>query len=417
VDVRGEVYKGEERKQKRKQKRKKKKNSFPSFFGMQKLLVFFVLFSLSFAWAKGTFDDDEARQDQERTLERTLRDLQSGNIEKAASRFNSLNVNVPTPRGMTPLIFAIQNSYPLVEVLLKIPGIDVNKPGPDGCTPLHYAWRGSGEQSGQDIFKIHLIRLLLSMPEVDVTVRSQSQHWQCGSSFFQLAILDQTLVNLMLNLPGIANQCILHAVVSMDNINMVQRVLKIPGIDVNMMDSHGFVPLHYAFRSSGWEVISTLLSVPGIDINKSDPAGDHVLDYIVRHRGSSTLFLKLLLAFRPDWTLYHIARATGASMERGKFEFTHILGAYETKPEETSNAIREELGFCKTILLFDDVFFKAISFILSFFPLRSPRVIKWFNPRKRRRPSKEARTNSKERPPRSGKPGHLYPRLSAGHRK
>jgi ankyrin repeat protein len=65
------------------------------------------------------------------------------------------------------------------------------------------------------------------------------------------------------------NQKALYAAVLAGNIDEVERLLAVPGIDVNKPDVYRFTPLIMATETRQLPIVERLLAVPGIDVNKA----------------------------------------------------------------------------------------------------------------------------------------------------
>ncbi len=69
----------------------------------------------------------------------------------------------------------------------------------------------------------------------------------------------------------------------MGNKEIVRRLLKVPGIDVNLKDENGRTALMIATEMREEETVEMLLKVPGIKVNLQDEKGKTALTWTVRY--------------------------------------------------------------------------------------------------------------------------------------
>jgi len=117
--------------------------------------------------------------------------------------------------------------------------------------------------------------------------------WGCTALHFACAQGNVEAVEKLLEIPGINVNCMdkdrwtpLHDACNENSFKVVEKLLAFPGIDVNIMAVDGKTPLHQALLSSDYDftgnsqVISKLLAVSDIDVNIRDADGQTPLHYI-----------------------------------------------------------------------------------------------------------------------------------------
>ena len=70
--------------------------------------------------------------------------------------------------------------------------------------------------------------------------------------------------------PQYFNITALHIASERGNVNAIERLLRAPGVNVNIKDNRGYSPLHLAAMNDQGESIRTLITFPNIDINIED---------------------------------------------------------------------------------------------------------------------------------------------------
>ncbi|XXQ37311.1 Ankyrin repeat domain-containing protein [Plasmodiophora brassicae] len=125
-----------------------------------------------------------------------------------------------------------RDEAPVVELLLRLPGIDVNAPDNFMQAPLHCAATSPGRG--------HLVGLLLMAPGIDVNARDHLQ------------------------------KTALHVAVMYGRDDVVRMLLKAPDVDVNAGDLDQMTPLHWASALGFAPIVRLLLAAPEIDVDARD---------------------------------------------------------------------------------------------------------------------------------------------------
>lgn len=158
------------------------------------------------------------------------------------------HTNKRTRIGRTALTLAAsQDHHATVEEILSLEGVDVNTQDSDGYTPLMAA-----AQNGC----IHVIELLLDRTDVKVNLRGKEG---------QTALL-----------------CCISATLGTHDphrVEVAQRLLSAPGVDVNIPDVYGTTALMKAVRVYPVHFLSKFITQYHVDLWKCDPQGRPILMY------------------------------------------------------------------------------------------------------------------------------------------
>jgi len=170
-----------------------------------------------------------------------------------------VEINALDDNGFTPLLTAIAfTNTEIVKMLLKVPEVDVKK-GDKFCqTPLELAVGILADNYGGTVAaykrEYEIVELLLAMPNIDVNLAMSD-----GETLLYFAIWkEQTeIVKLLLGKDGINVNTItnretpLHLAGLYGKANIVEMLLRTPGVDVNKKNIYGETPLQYILRVSG----------------------------------------------------------------------------------------------------------------------------------------------------------------------
>ncbi|KAF6763641.1 ankyrin repeat-containing domain protein [Ephemerocybe angulata] len=177
----------------------------------------------------------------------------------------------------------------ILKILLASPEIDVNAPCPNGQTPLSFAV-GRGYEG--------VAKFLLAAPGINVnaldarTPSKTARHTQMSTKF------DPNFTHeLYWSLRSDAQsqgQTPLTLAAQDGYEAVVQRLLAMPGIDVNGPDKTGRTPLSFAAENGDEAVVKLLLAAPGIDVNAPDNSGWTPLSFAAC--GGHEAVVKLFLA-------------------------------------------------------------------------------------------------------------------------
>ncbi|KAJ6257759.1 Vegetative incompatibility protein [Drechslerella dactyloides] len=166
-------------------------------------------------------------------------DTQKGDVRKA-------DVNLQCLAGRSPLSYAAEKGNEhVLRLLLSQPNVDVNLPDRKGQSPIHYAAiRGKGS----------IISILIETSGVNIALRDNN-----GQTALSYAVI--------------------HG-----HEGVVRALLDTQQFDVNSQDlSHGLTPLMNALRNEYQSIVELLLDQPGLDIDIADRHGRTPLEHAREH--------------------------------------------------------------------------------------------------------------------------------------
>ncbi|KFY76789.1 hypothetical protein V499_03666 [Pseudogymnoascus sp. VKM F-103] len=179
-------------------------------------------------------------------------------------------------QGLTPLLWAIQESRKTFVKMLLEAGSDPMARTPDGTTALTLAVKLSDLSS---------FRCMLSNPKCDIDARDDngrtSLSW-CATVADRTAI---TMISDLIKLPSVdpnsrdrSGQTVLTRAVRSGNPELVKMLLCLPTVDPDLPSSRGLTPLMLAFKLSldygcsrvFWEISRLLLLTGKVDVDRYD---------------------------------------------------------------------------------------------------------------------------------------------------
>ncbi len=176
----------------------------------------------------------------------------------------NINVNLTGHQGLSPLNYSVRTrARDIFSRLLAFPGVDVNIPENDGDTPLINAVR-------KDC--VFMVRRLLEKDGIDIAHRNQNGHTALDIARRD----DHREIRRLLEIVGNPSARLFN---ELDDHNLAElnRLLSMPGINVNVVDGGGSTPLIFAAMTNYMEGANRLLEVPGIDINHQNVDGQTAL--------------------------------------------------------------------------------------------------------------------------------------------
>ena len=179
-------------------------------------------------------------------------------------------------------------SYLLMKEKLDNPIFNPNEQDSDGKTILHLSAQNAHTET---------VRLLLSDPRIEVNIQDGQG---CSSLFYACQKENnQGLVNLIashknLNWSSPLNYLAFPFACKNGYTLVVQKLIEDKNFDLNVKDSQGETPLHYAVYDGHTETVKLLLSDPRTDINTQNGQGETPLHYAVY--GGHTETVKLVLS-------------------------------------------------------------------------------------------------------------------------
>ena len=264
---------------------------------------------------------------------------------KELSKQPSINMNLQTNEGLTPLLIAARSqSEAQFLFLLSDERVNHNPIDKNNCNLFHYATKIKNTNIIDAIFQIpelisdssdfcnslnkkkktplftsinennlYVLRKLIELPNLDPNIPDNDNFTP-----FQYAIekMNEEIVDLLIHLPKIdinstlncQDLTLLQYFAQKRNLNSMELLLKI-GADVNSINSKGETALHFAIGNKEWiEGINLLLNVEGIKVDIIDKSGRTPLRLAVLNQQINVI--KALLRF-PD---LYIGNALTASI-------------------------------------------------------------------------------------------------------
>ncbi|GHT93241.1 hypothetical protein FACS1894122_08160 [Alphaproteobacteria bacterium] len=196
-----------------------------------------------------------------------------------------LVIAVTSLEAATPLYQAVKNeNAAAVQQLLQEAGTDVNALFWNDEPPLVEAAHNS-----------EIVRLLLAAgAKVDAIGHGKMTALQQAASCGNVESVDALMAAGADVNAGLPNMTPLHFAAYHGHCAVVERLLQVPGIDVNAARNGGFTPLLEAVFNGHSAVVERLLQVPEIDVNAVEQNGQTALAYALR--GGDTATAELLKA-------------------------------------------------------------------------------------------------------------------------
>ncbi len=210
-------------------------------------------------------------------------------VKKLLSK-RGIQVDAQNIFGTTALILAADEGHAEVVKLLLEAGANPNLTGKDGASALMYA--ANGEHAP-------VVFLLLNAKNILVNERNKN-----GMTALRYAVSkgNPLIIELFITSPKLdINQTLssspltpLLTALLLKDLRLLNRILKVPGIDVNKKDVRGSTPLMFAVRRSSPEIVARLLEVPELLINAQDEDLEQTALMIAVAEKKLTMALKLL---------------------------------------------------------------------------------------------------------------------------
>ena len=187
------------------------------------------------------------------------------NAEGAKETIN----NPITAQQLTPLLLAARHGSVEIAQLILESGADVNKADRELKTPLH--WAASAKDS-----KPELVKLLLSQPSIKPALVDSKKRTvlhvaaATGSTEIIAALLqNETVLKECLNARDKSGYTPLAITIRYDREEAEKLLLDCQGIDVNIADRKGRIPLHLACVKSKKATVERLIAKKS-DVKKPD---------------------------------------------------------------------------------------------------------------------------------------------------
>ncbi|OBT77638.1 hypothetical protein VF21_03713 [Pseudogymnoascus sp. 05NY08] len=216
----------------------------------------------------------------------------------------SVDINVVTKKGMTPLLWAAEfGNEAIVAQLLTVPSINVNAANKLGETAL--------ERAGS---KAIIVGQLLAAPGIDLNASNKAGKtplWEAASRGYEATVAQLLAapgidVNAADNIfdPSWVRWCgtwesavsPLWKAADQGYAAVVAQLLAAPNIDINAESADGITPLWQAVRMGRKEVVGQMLAAPGIKVNIATTGAGITALNCAAIRGSEEILDQLLAA-------------------------------------------------------------------------------------------------------------------------
>jgi len=238
-------------------------------------------------------------------------------IVKMLLKVSDIDVNVKTNEGNSPLHVAACRNHPdVVQALINHKDIEINSRNIKGVTPLHYASQDGFKKvvkillkcekidiestANQNLTAFNLAILNGRKDIVEIFLK------QCGLNAYCLHCLlvaiefhQNEIFELCINFFGIEQinndindiSLIILIAYSMQNLEII-KILYNNGVSLNIKLDECYTLLHIAAKHNNIDFINLLLNMEGVDVNIEDINGLKALD-LARRYGSTEAFALL----------------------------------------------------------------------------------------------------------------------------
>lgn len=137
----------------------------------------------------------------------------------------------------------------------------------------------------------------------------------------------------------------LHVACSNGYVQLMELLLKHPEIDLNLAADNGFTPLMFASQAAKVDALRVLLVDARVDSNKASPDGTTAI-WLAAYQGKAD-FVKWMVASgrRLDQkSSFSGLTILDAAKISGNKETIRVLQDMATRPKETLEGVRQELG-------------------------------------------------------------------------
>eukprot|EP00029_Vermamoeba_vermiformis_P001748 TRINITY_DN1194_c0_g2_i1.p1 TRINITY_DN1194_c0_g2~~TRINITY_DN1194_c0_g2_i1.p1 ORF type:complete len:1206 (-),score=168.93 TRINITY_DN1194_c0_g2_i1:68-3685(-) len=234
------------------------------------------------------------------------------------------NVNLKSAKGETPLLLVcehVRDDPATVSVLINS-GANVNEADSNGWTPLHAALYLHKYETAKELLShganINAQDKLGITPAMAFVLSAKRASEETKDMFAHDILsggIDVTITDKYMS------RSLLHYVCCLQNDTLLETLIdKVPGLDINRRDAHGFTPLHYA-ALEGAEITMKCLIKHGADKN----AVSHALKLTP---------MAMMLASENPLSAYHLYTKSYSTLrETSALTFTTSLGPEDHQVE------------------------------------------------------------------------------------
>jgi ankyrin repeat protein len=200
-----------------------------------------------------------------------------------------LDLSERSEEGFSLLHLAVrESSVPVIEMLLKYGAVDVNALDSQMVTPLHLA---------ASLGQAETVKVLLTAPTVDVNIQTATGntalHFAAAYGFYEIAelLLDRSETDV--NVPATVGATPLHAAVQNCHVAIVKALCQRPDLDVNAktVGIENVTALIFAACKANAEIVEELLRYPGIDVGHTMTDGRTALTVAMAKRAPAVVDL------------------------------------------------------------------------------------------------------------------------------
>ncbi len=181
-----------------------------------------------------------------------------------------LSIQRSNRKNETPLLFVIRSPIDVVHALIAA-GADINQPNHSGTTPL---------MAASSTERIDIVNTLINTPgiglhQTDNKMLTALHHAVLNGHLNIVDVLLQAKARV--NDTDFKNETPLWMAAGLGHVDIIQRLLKEPGILLNCADITQNTPLLLAIKAKHTACVNALLEAPGLELNARGSHGETAL--------------------------------------------------------------------------------------------------------------------------------------------